>query len=107
LLIRAACRLRDLPKEIFKHPAVCITQLDTLDLLPRDQPAVERLSQGLPEKHSLNCIGFNQIENSSKGSSMLEALTRLYVLSGQVRIVQHKNARNFAVSPEVGWDGHE
>ena len=75
-------------------------------LLARDQPAVNSLPQRLTYKRPLDRASLYQIKNRSQRPSVFVARSGLYFALEQVAIMEHDNARDIAVTPEVRRNGH-
>src|SRR5713101_1301312 len=76
------------------------------NLLASDETAVDSLSERLADETLLHSADLDQIENRPQRASELEALRRLYIAIGQVGIVQHQDAGNIAVAPEIRRYSH-
>src|SRR4051812_4432378 len=76
------------------------------NLLPTNQSALDRLPESLSNEVPFHRVGIDQVENRPKGSSELEALSRLHVARRQIGIVEYENTGNIAVAPEVRRHGH-
>jgi hypothetical protein len=61
------------------------------NLLPTNQTALDRLPQSLSNEVPFHRASLDQVENRAKGSSELEALSRLHVARRQIGIVEYEN----------------
>src|SRR5258708_30654626 len=93
------------PQDLFNNLARRFAQLRVLNLAAGNQAAVDRLPQRLADKTTLDCIGFDQIEDRPEGTGKSEALGRLYVALCEVRVMKHQDPGNFAVAPEMRRHG--
>src|ERR1019366_4523353 len=93
------------PQCIFDPLACRLAQLCVPELLAGDQPAVNSLPQRLTYKRPLDRAGLYQVKNRSQRPSVFVARSDLYFALEQVTIMEHDNARDIAVTPEVRRNG--
>src|ERR1022692_4452106 len=94
------------PQCIFDHLACRLAQLCVPELLAGDQPAVNGLPQRLTYKRPLNRAGLYEVKNRSQRPSVIVARSGLDFALEQVAIMEHDNAWDIAVTPEVCRNGH-
>src|SRR6267142_3961 len=91
---------------LFNDLARLFAQVRVPNLPAGNQAAVNRLSQRLADKTTLDCIGLDQIKDRPEGTGKSEALGRLYVALCEVRVMKHQYPGDFAVAPEMHRYGH-
>jgi len=94
------------PQCVFYHLAYGLAQFCVPKLLAHDQTAVNSLPQCLAYERPLDRTSFDQIKNRSQRPSVFVARSGLYFALEQVAIMEHDDARNIAVAPEVRRNGH-
>lgn len=93
------------PQYFFNHLVGRSAHSRVPNLLASDETAVDSLSECLEDETLLHRIDLDQIENRPQRASELETLRRLYIAIGQVGIMQHQDAGNIAVAPEIRRNG--
>jgi hypothetical protein len=89
------------PQRIFDHLACGLAQLRIPNLLTRDQSAVNGLPQRLTYKCPLDRASLDKVKNRSQRPGIFVAGSDLYFALEQVAKMEHDNARDIAVTPEI------
>src|SRR5258708_40049200 len=83
---------------LFNDLACLFAQVRVPNLPAGNQAAVNRLSQRLADKTTLDCIGLDQIKDRPVGTGKSVAPGRLYGALCEVRVMMHQDPGNFAVA---------